>query len=421
MKIKILLLFALILCGTGFKIYAEDLSLEKAVEIALQNNSDWKIAVKNNENSFLQKRKSQSALYPSVSFGSGYSRSNRSDVEQDAYSNSVSLSQNIFNRKLNLLINQADLSIEQTKHIDSGVKHQIVLAVKTAYYNILQLQSKSDFYKDTFMRDEEQLKYSRNLLEQGKAIKTDVLRAEITLEKTRQDLNTTQNDLRSAEITLNNFLNVPLGKDFQFTSKENIDDGTQKILTEHFELEEYIERAKKNNYKLKIKDYDRKISKTSIDISRTGYLPAIGGSGSLGWSDNKPQFNNRDWRVGVNLSWTIFDAGSTRTSTLQAETIKDKTEEEYLKLEKQILLNIQKIYNDLENLRISLAISRKSLDLATENYSIVEIQYKNGLVSNLNLVDAEVIYTQSKINLLDAYYNYKIKLAEWEGAIGEEI
>ncbi|MDD5772945.1 MAG: TolC family protein [bacterium] len=425
MKTREILLFMFIFCLIGQKIYGEDLTLEKAVEIALQNNSDWKIAQKNKENTFLQKRKNQSSLFPSFNLGSNYSRTDAGSIgvisPQDNYSNSISLTQNIFNRKLNLLINQTDLSIEQTRYIDYQVRHAIILAVKTAYYNVLGLQSKLDFYKDTFARDEEQLKYSQNLLEQGKAIKTDILRAEITLEGTRQNLNTTQNDLRSAKMILNNLLNIPLEKDFQFTSKESIDDGTKKILAEHFALEEYAERAKKNNYQLKVKDYDMNISKANIDIARTGYLPVIGGSGSLGWSDDKPQFNNREWRVGVNLSWTVFDAGLTKTSIRQAEINKNRTEEEYMKLEKQIILNVQKIYNDLENLRNSLEISRKNLELATENYDIVKVQYQNGLVSSLNLIDAEVVYTQSKLNLLDAYYNYKVKLAEWEDAIGEEI
>lgn len=409
----IIIAFLILPLFTGeIKICAEVLSLEKAVEVALQNSSDWKIAQRDNENTFLQKRKNQSALYPSVSLSSGYSKSGGVGVEQDIYSNSVRLNQNIFNPKLNLLVNQAGLSIEQTRYADLEVRHQIVLAVKTAYYNVLQLQSKLDFYRDTFKRDREQLEYSENLLEHGKSIKTDVLRAEITLEKTRQNLNTTQNDLKSAKMTLNNLLNIPLEKDFEFASKEDINNGMQKILTERLSLDEYIKRAKKNNYKLRIKGYDRKISEMNVGIARTGYLPTVSGFGRVSWSE---------WRVGLDLSWTVFDAGLTKTVIRQTEAAKYKTEEEYAKLERQILLNIQRIYNEIENLRTSLAISKKNLDLATENYNIVEVQYKSGLVSNLNLIDAEVVYTQSKIDLLNAYYSYKIKLAEWEDAIGEEI
>ncbi|MEW6088858.1 MAG: TolC family protein [bacterium] len=440
---KMILLVFIFICAAAQKtyIYSEgqttgsinELTLDGAVEIALENNSDWKIAQENKANAFLQKRKNQASLFPSLNIGSSYLRRGQENGSpgivssgvvsstRETYSNSLSLSQNIFNRRVYLLVSQAGLSASQTRFIDSKVKHEIVLAVKTAYYNILKLQSKFEFYKESFARDKEQLKYSKDLLEVGKAIKTDVLRSEITLEKTRQNLNTAQNDLKSAKMVLNNLLNIPLASDFQYTARESIDEGIKKILAERFILEEYTSRTLQNNYQLKIKDYDREISDVNIEIARTGYLPAVTGSGSYNWNDSKPELKNMEWRVGMNLTWTVFDAGLTRASIRQAETSKNRIEEERRKIEKEILLNIEKIHNDLDNLRTSLEINKKNLDMASENYDIVKIQYQNGLVSNLNLIDAEVIYTESKINLLDAYYNYKIKLAEWEEAVGEEI
>ncbi len=403
-------------------IHCEELSLNSAIEIALKNNSDWKINQKNKENVILQKDKNKTLLYPSVNLGSSYSHLKPQGADgSNTFLNSVSVNQSIFNRKNYLQIDQSNLSIEQTKYLETEIKHKIILEVKTAFFNILLLESKLNFYKDSFNRDEEQLKYAKNLLEIGKVIETEVLRAEITLEKTRQNLNTTQNALKSAKMILNNILNVEIENDFKFISNESIDDGIKKIFVESLVLEEYTNKAIKNNYQLKIKNYEQEISKTNIQIAKTGYLPIVSGSGSYNWSDDKINFKDRDWRAGISLSWQIFDAGLTKTNVRQAETDKDRISEERIKLEREIILNIKKIYNELENLKISLEVSKKNLALSEKNYNIVKVQYQNGLVSNLNLIDAEVVYNEAKINIFDAYYNYKIKQAEWEDAIGDEF
>ncbi|MBI5417803.1 TolC family protein [Candidatus Poribacteria bacterium] len=421
---RIIFLFLIFLFYLNIqKISCEELSLEKAIEIAIINNSDWKINRKIKENAIFQKKKTEAALFPSISLSTNYSKIDQDTLStaQDNYNNSVSLNQNIYNRKTILLINQAELSIDQTKYTDFKVKHKIILDVKKAYYNILKLQANLNVHKETLVRDNEQLKYAENLLNIGKAIKSEVLRAGITLEKTKQNLNTTQNKLKSAKMTLLNLLDINLENEYQYSAKDNIEEGIKNIIEEKFLLEEYISKALQNNYNLKIKNFEQEISNTNIKIARTGYLPVIIGSGSYNWSNDKPDFKNREWRIGVTLSWTICDAGLTKNTIRQVENDKNKIEEEKRKLEKEIQFSIRKIYDELGDLRSSLQITKKSLELAEENYNIVKVQYQNGLVSNLNLIDAEVVYTEAKLNLLDAFYNYKIKLAEWEDAIGDEL
>ncbi|MBI5206596.1 MAG: TolC family protein [Candidatus Firestonebacteria bacterium] len=422
---KIVLLFLIFFyCINLQKISCEELSLEKAIEIALINNSDWKINQKIQENAIFQKKKSEAALFPAIGLSLNYSKTKKDTIASSAsenYSNSLSLNQNIYNRKVRLLIDQAELSINQSKYNNIKVKHEIILNVKKAYYGILKLQARLDTHNEKLLRDKEQLKYAENLLNMGKAIKSEVLRAEITLEKTKQNLNTTRNELKSAKMTLSNILGVSIDNDFQYVSKDNLDNGIKKVIDEHFLLDEHVNKVTQNNYKLKIKNYAKEISSLNVKIAKTGHLPTVTGSSIYNWSNDKPDFKNKDWRVGVALSWTIFDAGLTNNSIRQAENEKDKVEEEKYKLEKEILLLIRRTYDELEDLRSSLQITKKSLELAEENYNIVKVQYQNGLVSNLNLIDAEVVYTEAKINLLDAFYNYKIKLAEWEDAIGEEL
>ena len=57
---------------------------------------------------------------------------------------------------------------------------------------------------------------------------------------------------------------------------------------------------------------------------------------------------------------------------------------------------------------------------AGKAFEIIETRYKNGLATNLEVLDTELAYRQSQVNYLTALKTYNTSLAEVYKAIGKE-
>ena len=65
-----------------------------------------------------------------------------------------------------------------------------------------------------------------------------------------------------------------------------------------------------------------------------------------------------------------------------------------------------------------LNIHQTTVKSAELNYQMIEDRFKNGLSSRLELTDAELALTQSKINYLNAVHNLRVLHVELQHAIG---
>ena len=83
----------------------------------------------------------------------------------------------------------------------------------------------------------------------------------------------------------------------------------------------------------------------------------------------------------------------------------------YDELQENIELEIHKAYVDYQNAFELLHTQEKSLQLATENYTVTENRFNNDLVLLIDLLDAENIrldaevqYVNARINIIYNYY-----------------
>ena len=79
------------------------------------------------------------------------------------------------------------------------------------------------------------------------------------------------------------------------------------------------------------------------------------------------------------------------------------------------------LYSAKANLRNDLSllkVQESNLQLATEVYQIARIKYKEGVGSNLEVVEADAALIQAEINYLGAIYDGLISKINLEKALG---
>jgi outer membrane protein TolC len=117
--------------------------------------------------------------------------------------------------------------------------------------------------------------------------------------------------------------------------------------------------------------------------------------------------NEKNWQIGLNAKWNLFDFGKSDAVTQQAKIMQMKSKIDY----EQTLLELHRsLIEGFEKLKQSYATYQSNiqqLDLAKESEKIESVRYQND-VSTLN----DLLYAKSKTNLataklIESKYNYQ--------------
>jgi outer membrane protein TolC len=81
------------------------------------------------------------------------------------------------------------------------------------------------------------------------------------------------------------------------------------------------------------------------------------------------------------------------------------------KVKEDILLLVDKEYYTLQNTLLSVASSERSIAFAESYYNTVLEGFREGVTSSSKLMDARIALAASRVEYLDAVYNYMLSLA----------
>lgn len=402
------------------------LTKEQAVSKALENNYGVKIAanaveVAENNTSVLN-----SGFLPTITGNAGatYNLDNTeaefsngestvlNGAESSRYNASVSLNYTLFDglgRRYNYkrLKEQYQLSELQARETIENT----ILQLFSVYYNVAQLSDNLNALNETLAITKDRLVRAEYQFEYGQNTKLEVLNAEVDINSDSINIINTRQDLKIAKRDLK----LVLGE--SFTDDFNVETEVEFAL--QFQKDSLFENAKSRNIALLQAEKNIAISKLDINSGKSAYLPTLGLTGSYGWNKNNNNAasfvsvsTNTGLSGGLNLSWNLFDGGSTYIRVRNA-----KVNLETQKLQKEsILLTIERNFNTAWDNYINKLeiynIQEKNIVTAQNNFERTEEKFKIGQVNSIE-------FRQAQLNLLNAELSrneakFSAKLSELE-------
>jgi NodT family efflux transporter outer membrane factor (OMF) lipoprotein len=132
-----------------------------------------------------------------------------------------------------------------------------------------------------------------------------------------------------------------------------------------------------------------------IGVAEAAYYPALTLSATLGFQSRSFSqwltYPSRFWTLGAALAQTIFDGGLRKAQTAQAVAVYDETAANYRQL---VLTAFEEVEDNLASLRIleeEAQLQADAVKSARESAQIATNQYKAGVVTYINVVNAETI------------------------------
>ncbi len=401
------------------------LSLNDCIELAIENNENLK-------NSKLEERISKalskeylSIGFPQINFDGGLQYNHDvpkslidisrfmpgvpEGTEQEVqfgqtYDGRVDLfvNQMIFNGSYFVGLSAARELVRLSEKLTERNEIDINESVQKAFYTVLNTKSRIVLVEANLDRLNTLFGQTKELYKNGFIEKLDVDRIQVAYNNLKSEKIKADRFYKLSKEVLNFQIGLPVGTDIELNG----------VLTE--------EVVNNFNYSLDDFDYSKRIEYSILQTdknlkfydlknNRSQYLPQIYANYNYGYNTSSSNydlfFDSNRWKsfgtFGLKIIVPIFDGFLKRSKINQSKYKIEQVENQMMFLERSINLQINQSISNYENTKESLLISKQNLELAQNVYLATEKKYKEGVGSNLEVIDSN----NSLKNAQNQYYN----------------
>jgi outer membrane protein len=292
--------------------------------------------------------------------------------------------------------------------------------VERAFWNVLLGQKLLLVARDNVSSLEIQRRNAQANFDQGLVAQNDVLKAEVALAQARQRERTAEKQLTILRSRLNQILDVNLQMPLTLFEEE-------VRMSDAPPLERLYSLADERRPEYLSIETSIRQAGEGITAARSRYYPRLSGfaqyyrEGEDFLANHNPFGNNDNAAVGVRIDWNWFEGGKTDATEKEQKYRQRALEEKRNDLQQQIHLQVEDAYEQLAVARENLKTAEAALKQAEENDRMTTIQYREQLVIFLEVLNAQVLLSQSRVNYYDALYGFKLAWADLERAIGGPV
>jgi outer membrane protein len=312
--------------------------------------------------------------------------------------------QNIFNRDVVLASSTVSKVKLQAEQNISRSKIDVVVNVTKAFYDVLATSQQIKVNEESIVRLQRSLKDALSRYNSGVADKTDYKRATILLGNAQASLKTSQELLKYKHEYLKTLMGYPTSSDLPI-----------QYDTLQMENEIVIDTIGTINYSANIEyqilNTQKELQEANLKYSKWAFIPSLTAVGNynLNYQNNafRELFDKRFpySYVGVTLSVPIFQGGKRMAKIREQKFASERLDistnnlEHNLSTEYTRALALYK--SNLENYQIQ----KENAVFAKEVYDIIQLQYRNGVRSYLDVTVAESDLRTTRINYFNALYS----------------
>ena len=424
-----------------------ELSLDKALEIALSDNPTIRVADLEIERQDWVRKQTVGNLLPSVSISSQYSYSivkqemakGLSFGADNSISNSASLSLPLYAPTVyeTLKMNRTQMA----QAVESARSSKISLAneVKKGYYNILLAEQSLAVLKESEKSIAETVSNTKAMYKQGLASEYDLLSAEVQLSNLRPNIIQTENSIKTSKLLFKMYLGLPESADFSLVG--SLDDFADEVAMASVPTNE-VDLS--NNADLRALDLQSKLLEHQLELVNASRLPTVaaftnfiysgndntmdfgslmgggmGGSSSGGSSTKKEWWWQNPLSAGISISIPLFSGGRNinKAHEIRNSISQLSLQKEYMR--QSVNVQVESAFNNIVTAREKMTSNEITVRQAQKAYEIAQVRYNAGTGTILELNSSELSLTQARLNYSQAIYDYLAARADYEKIIGE--
>lgn len=398
----------------------ETLTLQEAVKFALENKAEAKKAMLDLENSEYQIDEVRAGALPQIN-GSASVKYNAiipsMPLEvggQTQYlkmgqpwnsTAGLSVNQQIFNQSLFTGLKAARTTREFYTINRQLTDETLIEKVANAYYDVFQTQLQLETIDNNLENTNKTKTVIEGLVTAGIARQIDLDRIIVNINNLVAQRQIVVNALELKENALKFAIGMPIETDIELP--EETFDVNLELATTTMDLAGRTE--------IKLMEKQAELLELNRKSMKAAYYPSLSFGGDIGYQgfgQGIPGSNDFKWfptsGLGLNLSIPIFNGGSTKAKINQA-TIQIKQLEVDME-DTRLGLNLanENAKVQIKNSLLTVDANRRNVQLSKEVLEDTQNNYRNGLATLTELLDAENALATAENNLNTSLLNYKI-------------
>jgi outer membrane protein TolC len=415
----------------------ELLTLQEAVQMALDGNSSLRAARAAQEVAAAGLQEAESGRLPRLSFNETYTHSNNpvfvfgSLLEQGrfgtenfrpeflnspgSYSNfrsSLQLQLPIFNRfQVASLIDKARIGTQQAEALTEMANQRVRYRVIETYFGVFVAKEQKEVADEAVQTAQAELQRIRDLSSQGMVVASDLLAMEVQLAEFQQQLVQAQGNINIAYAALSAMLGQPIDVATELSGE--LVDRAFPLPTPMELIQSALQfRPDYLSAGMEIKSRDQDIRK-----SKGEFWPDLNLFAEYGRSSQNLTSGSSDFAVGARLTLNIVDFGRTPRRK-RVEAAKRAAEAAQQSKVDEIRLEVVQAHESVQAAQKNIVFAEAAVNQATETVRIIQDRYEVELTTITEVLRSQTTLVRARLSLLLARYDYYLGYARTRLAAG---
>jgi len=310
------------------------------------------------------------------------------------------------NRAATADINTARVQVDQAQD-------EIALKVRQLYYGILIAQLKQQAAEEEVAASQVKLQESLDDVEKGKALEVVALESRASALDAKQAALTQRLQIHDLTVTLNDLLGLPL------ETQVTLDADTSAASMPVPYREECIRIAQEHSPEIRAAEQGVVKARAGLAAAKDAYIPDITGLARYSYQSGVPLLVHNFGTFGVSFSYDLFDGGRRIAEIKDSRTLLSEAELNLEKVRDEVAVQVEKAFDKVEQLQDLAGVADEVLKARTEASRVTDSRFEQTAALASARAEAHAKALSAKASSLEATLGLSLAQGDLKRTIGE--
>jgi len=430
-------------CGAQAHAQPRALTLEEAVSLAMEHNSEVKIAGDKVKAMNARVHEARASYFPVLSNDTTavhIAEQQHLDIPQGALGvypgigpipgtgvslaqgkptfglSTTTLSQPItqyFKIRAGVEVSRADAAGARADERRAG--NEVAYKVKEVFYGILATERRRDAVESQIRAAELRMTETRNAVESGVALEVKAAEVRSQIAQARYALGQLQDAVADMTQELADLCGLPVDTVLELVQPASSGSDPSP------ETGAAVEAALAHNPEIEAAAKQVEKAQAALRAARAEYIPDAGVFAQHIYQDGAPFLSRNNGAFGVHLTWTIFEFGKRRGQVTERSAEVAQAEENLTRLRNRVRIDVEKAVRRLNRAETGIVSAKELLTATTEARRVSSDQAEAGTANRSVLLESDVSVFSAQADLLRAEYDRSVAAADLERLAGTKL
>lgn len=292
-------------------------------------------------------------------------------------------------------------------------ENNIALKVRQLYYAILIAQLKQQAATEEVAAGEVKTQESTDAVEQGRALEVVVLESRASLLDAKQSALTQKLQIHDLTVSLDDLMGLPL------TTELQLDADTTVLSAAVPSRENCVRIARESSPEVRAAEQAVEKAKAGLAAAKDAYIPDITAVARYSYQSGIPFLVHNFGTFGVTFSYDLFDGGKREAEIRDARTVLSEAELNLEKVEDEVSVQVEKAYDKVEQLQDLVGVANEALKTRTEAARLVDRQFEQTAALASARAEAHAKEVSAKASFLEANLGLSLAQSDLIRTIGQ--